>query len=113
MKSTKDEIYTTENYNVFNSLRCNQVIREKHVRNLVEAIRNKDMQLPIIVDTKMNIIDGQHRLEAYKIVGHPIKYIVRDDLKIQDVRMLNSVQAKWSMMEYLMYLQFPTNFQLQ
>tara|TARA_Y100001951_G_C11244321_1_gene242443 strand:+ start:268 stop:1014 length:747 start_codon:yes stop_codon:yes gene_type:complete len=102
MKISKDVIHTTENYNAFNSLRGNRNIRERHVRNLVEAIRNKDMELPIIVDAKMNIIDGQHRLEAYKIVGHPIKYIIRDDLKIKDVRMLNSVQAKWSMTEFLM-----------
>ena len=34
--------------------------------------------MPIIVDENMRVQDGQHRLEAYKLCGFPITYIIKD-----------------------------------
>ena len=49
----------------------------------------------------MNVLDGQHRLDAYKIVGNPITYIIKDKFELQDVRNVNSVNRKWTLTEYL------------
>jgi disulfide oxidoreductase YuzD len=68
-KKVKNRVYSTTNYNQFKYLKGNRAITELHVRRLVEAIKEKDLQVPIIVDEKMNVVEGQHRLEAYKIVG--------------------------------------------
>jgi disulfide oxidoreductase YuzD len=101
-KKVKNRVYSTTNYNQFKYLKGNRAITELHVRRLVEAIKEKDLQVPIIVDEKMNVVEGQHRLEAYKIVGRPILYIVKDNVTLDDVRKLNSVARKWTLTEYLM-----------
>jgi len=99
---SNNKIYSTTDYGVFNKLRGNRSVNELHVRRLVEAIKEKDLQIPIIVDHDMNVLDGQHRLDAYKIVGNPITYIIKDKFELQDVRNVNSVNRKWTLTEYLM-----------
>lgn len=99
---SNNKIYSTTEYGVFNKLRGNRAVNELHVRRLVEAIKEKDLQIPIIVDHDMNVLDGQHRLDAYKIVGNPITYIIKDKFELQDVRNVNSVNRKWTLTEYLM-----------
>ena len=99
---SNNKIYSTTEYGVFNKLRGNRAVNELHVRRLVEAIKEKDLQIPIIVDHDMNVLDGQHRLDAYKIVGNPITYIIKTKFDLQDVRNVNSVSRKWTNTEYLM-----------
>tara|TARA_B100000212_G_scaffold49308_1_gene31766 strand:+ start:3064 stop:3801 length:738 start_codon:yes stop_codon:yes gene_type:complete len=99
---SNSKIYSTTEYNLFKKLRGNRAVNELHVRKLVEAIKEKDLQIPIIVDHDMNVLDGQHRLDAYKIVGNPISYIIKDKFELQDVRNVNSVNRKWTLTEYLM-----------
>ena len=99
---SNNKIYSTSEYNLFHKLKGNRGINELHVRKLVEAIKEKDLQIPIIVDHDMNVLDGQHRLDAYKIVGNPVSYIVKDKFELQDVRNVNSVNRKWTLTEYLM-----------
>ncbi len=99
---SNNKIYSTTEYGAFNKLRGNRSVNELHVRRLVEAIKEKDLQIPIIVDHDMNVLDGQHRLDAYKIVGNPITYIIKDKFELQDVRNVNSVNRKWTLTEYLM-----------
>ena len=98
----KNKIHKTKDYSLFKYLKGNRAVNELHVRRLVEAIKEKDLQVPIIVDDKMFVVEGQHRLEAYKIVGLPITYIVKDNVGLEDVRKLNSVARKWTLTEYLM-----------
>ena len=97
-----NKIYTTSDYNTFKSLKGNRAISELHVRRLVEAIKEKDLQIPIIVDHDMNVLDGQHRLESYKITGNPVSYIIKNEFDLQDVRNVNSVNRKWTLSEFLM-----------
>ena len=61
-------IHITKNYNDFKFVKGNRAINYTHVNNLVDSIKEKDLQMPIIVDEKMNIIDGQHRFEAYRLL---------------------------------------------
>jgi len=99
---SNNKIYSTIEYNLFKKLKGNRAISELHVRKLVEAIKEKDLQIPIVVDTDMYVLDGQHRLESYKIVGKPVSYIVKDQFDLQDVRNVNSVNRRWNLTEYLM-----------
>jgi hypothetical protein len=72
------------------------------LESLSEQITIKDFQIPIIVNEKMEVCEGQHRLEAYKTLSIPITYIIKEGLDIFDIRKLNSVSRKWTMEEYLM-----------
>ena len=62
-----DKIYKTSNLTQFKYVKGNRSIHEPWVRKLAELIKEKDLQMPIIVDENMRVQDGQHRLEAYKL----------------------------------------------
>ena len=51
----------------------------------------------------MHIIDGQHRLEAAKKLGFPIFYEVQQDLKHEDMFILNKNQKNWGAKDYINY----------
>ena len=89
MSKTQTQIHSTSDYSIFKILKGNRAVSELHVRRLAEAIKEKDLQIPIIVDDNLYILDGQHRLEAYKIVGNPVPYIIKSKFDLADVRAVN------------------------
>ena len=97
-----EKVNETTDYSIFRNLDGNRAVKNSHVRRLVEAIRKNDMKLPLIVNKNMEVLDGQHTLEAKKILKKTVQYIIREKLDIQDVRKVNSSQDKWSNTDYLM-----------
>lgn len=97
----KDKIHSTMDYGQFKYIKGNRELVEAHVRKLSDQISKKDFQIPIIVNEKMEVCEGQHRLEAYKSLGMPITYMIKDGLEIQDIREMNSTSRAWTMQEFL------------
>ena len=96
------KIYETSDYKIFKYLKGNRAIHEPWVRKLAELIKENDLQIPIIVDDKMIVQDGQHRLEAYKIVGLPVKYIIKNKFGLDEVRAINQNSKKWTLTDFMM-----------
>lgn len=96
-------IEKTKDYSMFNFADENRNLDLKHVQNLVESIKEKNLiqSNPIIVDSKMTILDGQHRFEALKIMDLPIYYKVDDKFEISDISRINTVSKKWDLNDYL------------
>jgi len=101
MEKDKFKIHSTTDYSQFKYIKGNREVVEAHVKTLSEQIAKKDFQIPIIVNEKMEVCEGQHRLEAYRLLGVPITYIIKEGLEIQDIREMNSTSRKWTMNEYL------------
>ena len=99
---SNNKIYKTDDLAQFKYVKGNRSIHEPWVRKLAELIKEKDLQMPIIVDENMRVQDGQHRLEAYKLCGFPITYIIKDQFELDDVRALNANNKKWTLTDYLM-----------
>src|SRR5574342_66982 len=93
----------TKNYEMFKIIKGNAPINLIHLNHLIEAIEKKNLldARPILVNRNMDVIDGQHRLEAAKRLGLPIYYIQSDGLSINDISTLNSNQRNWKMEHYL------------
>jgi len=71
------KILKTKDYNRFNLLKWNRPIDMKNVNKLIEENKkqfNFD-SFPILVDENFNIIDGQHRFTACKMMGCEVFYI--------------------------------------
>ena len=98
----KNKVHYTTDYSIFSYLKGNRDIVNKHVKDLSSEIDERDLEIPIIVNEKMEVCDGQHRLEAYKALDKPVAYIIKDGLELTDIRKLNSVNRKWTMYEYMM-----------
>jgi hypothetical protein len=97
MKSTKD-------YSIFKDFSSNREVDPKHVARLMRAIERKNLLHvnPIIVDTQMRVIDGQHRLAAAAILKVEIFYI-ESEVNRGDISILNSNQKNWRAIDYINY----------
>ena len=97
------KIQKTQDYTLFRRIKGNRNVSQPHVKRLLEAIKNDPKTItynPIVVNSKMEVIDGQHRLEAIKKVDLPVYYIIVDDLRLETVQKLNSGSKMWSPMDY-------------
>lgn len=56
---------------------------------------------PILVNEKYEIIDGQGRFEALKILGFPIKYVMQNGIGLNECIMMNTRSKDWDAIDYV------------
>lgn len=98
------EALKTADLSIFKKHESNRQICPPNLRHLVESIRGCNMLSfrPIMVDSEMRVIDGQHRLEAAKILGLEIHYQIKEDAVNGDIILIN-FQKKWELEDYINY----------
>lgn len=99
------ETKMTTNYAQFSFRDDNrEAINQSHVKRLAQSIKGRNLLelRPISVNEKMEVIDGQHRLLAAKLLGVPIYYIKNIELNATDIIIMN-VSQPWGQMDYLNY----------
>jgi hypothetical protein len=95
------KVYETTNYDAFAKRKDNRPLDEKNVLTIMEGIAKIGQVQPISINERGQVDDGQHRLEACKRLGYPVKYFVNDvNLETEDLAELQSAQAKWSTASY-------------
>jgi hypothetical protein len=97
------EIYTTKDYNKFQVIVANREINKEHVRKLARSIKKKNLLFvrPLIVNDKMQLIDGQHRLAACEQIGETVFYIKAGGLTKEDIAVLNTAQKNWTRLDFI------------
>ena len=58
---------------------------------------------PLLCDSKMYVLDGQHRLEAAKQLGLEVFYQINDEGTHEDIVLLNTAQRRWNAIDYVDY----------
>ena len=103
-KSTKDTavavVYETKDYEKFGKLPGNREVSRVNITRMMRSLESKDLNTPIIVNDKFQIVDGQRRFEARKNLEKPIRYIIADEYDLPEVHILNSDTIKWSPRDY-------------
>ena len=95
------QILETVNYSLFKKLLGNRLVETDRVKDIIEKIKkNSFVVAPIQVNEKFEIIDGQHRFEAWKQLGLPIMYYVVRGATIADVLALNTHDPRWKTQSY-------------
>jgi len=59
------------------------------------------LKVPIIVNRKKQIIDGQHRFEAAKLAGKGLYYITANKYGENEMMSINKTMKNWSKNDYL------------
>lgn len=97
------EVFVTTEYDKFHYIEGNRPVLKSHVKYLTESIKKRNLleYEPMVVNPKFGIIDGQHRLEAARVLGVPIYYIIGKKLDLVDVAILNHAQRSWLPKEYM------------
>lgn len=96
-------IKKTKEYDIFTFRDDNrEKIDQSHVKKLSESIQARNLLelRPIIVNEKMEVIDGQHRLLAAKLLGLEIYYQQEKKLNPADIVRMNISKA-WTIGDYL------------
>lgn len=97
------QINVTTKYNQFKFLVANRERANAHIERLKEAFveyGNLTRVQPILVNDRMEIIDGQHRFQAAQELGEPIFYTVAPGLGINEARSMNILHKSWSTDDY-------------
>ena len=92
-------------YSKFSFLVDNRQTARTHINKLKDAIQRNPEILevqPILVNEKLEIIDGQHRFVAASELGLPISYTLVKGLNINTAREMNVLQRRWHMDDYAM-----------
>lgn len=96
------KVYVTEKYGLFKRLDGNRDIVESRKRKIIKSIQKVGYIInPIIVNEKMEIIDGQGRYEACKELGLPIYFVKAKGAGIDECMAMNISQSNWTMMDYI------------
>jgi hypothetical protein len=94
-------IRQTDDYSMFKMLNANRDISDNHVNDLAVSLKKYGQINPIIVNENKEVIEGQHRLNACKLLKLPITYITVKNLNIEHVRVINNKQKGWKYRDYL------------
>ena len=90
-----NQVIKTNDYNTFKVMPGNRPVNKLHVKRLSQSMEEKHLMSPILVNEKMQVIDGQHRLEAQKSLKLPVFYIVNKGYGKKETHMLNSNSKDW------------------
>lgn len=107
MKTNKNQVhgvvYVTDDYSMFSFFKSNR--EPKHWPKIANSLKEKDMAeyVPILVDRKFRIIDGQGRYWACKELGLPIYFIIGERCEEEDIIRMNVDRTDWKTPEYLDY----------
>lgn len=93
----------TKNYEIFKTFPGNRPIDKGNLNSIISSISERNLieERPILVNELMEVLDGQHRLEACKILQIPVWYEVKNGGSYQDIIYLNSSQRSWKGEDYL------------
>lgn len=95
-------VYKTDDLSIFKTIDGNRVSNLQHIKRLADSIRIYGMKCnPILVNEKMQVIDGQHRLIAAKEVGSFVYYIILNGYTLSEVHTLNLNQKNWTRKDFM------------
>jgi len=110
MKHTESsvKVYVTTDYKQFNRIKGNRELNKVKIKKIVRDITHGNNLLPdfpILVtpgNSKLDVTDGQHRLEAAVQTKKLIYYIIRkEDLSLDKMARFNSLQEKWKPKDFI------------
>jgi hypothetical protein len=105
VKSPTNIIRATSDYSIFKPVEGNRALNEKHVLELIERMQEHDFHEddPINVTADMQVVDGQHRLEARMRLGRPVYYKISKAMRPEDIAVVNSSAHNWKLNDYIAY----------
>lgn len=94
------QIFEESDYSRFHRLPDNRDVLERRLGKIIASVSEKYVLNPIIVNEKMEIIDGQGRYEALKHLGRPIHYIIAHGATSDDCRRMNKYNTRWDALDF-------------
>lgn len=97
----KFKLFETKNYGQFTTIESNRNIKPSNIKKLTQSIKNNGLMYPILVDSKLNVIDGQHRLDVLIKLQLPVPYIVNYQVDQSGMIEVNNIRESWKTLDYI------------
>ena len=102
MNYSPDRVYTETRYDRFHYIVGNREVSEPHIKEVMNKLQDIGYRnIPITVNGKMEIVEGQHRFEACKRLGLPIRFVVDENAGLDECMKVNSVSKNWKNIDYI------------
>jgi hypothetical protein len=81
----------------------NRKIDQSNLENIKRSIKINNLLAfrPIMVNEKLEILDGQHRFLVAKELGLDIFYQVNEESKDEDIILMNANQKRWTLEDFI------------
>lgn len=100
--SEVNKVYKTNDLSIFKQIGGNRVANPQHIKRLkTSIIQNGMLCNPILVNEKMEVIDGQHRLIASQEAKSFVYYIILNGYSLNQVHTLNLNQKNWTKKDFM------------
>ena len=94
-------IMVTENSDMFKKIGGNRKINKANYSKIVKSMKEEQLIIPIVVNEKYEIIDGQHRFTACKDLGKPVYFYMVRGYGLEQVKRANIASSNWKKENYL------------
>jgi len=102
IKKTNIAVYVTEDTLMFKKLLGNRDVTNARVSQIINSIQTVGyITNPIIVNEKLEIIDGQGRCEACRRLNLPVYYIIAEGAGLDECIAMNILRKNWQMEDYV------------
>jgi len=98
--SIRGMIKFTSDYSLFKTVRGNRKVYPLQVAKLLLRIKARGQKVPVIVNEKMEIIDGQHRVRVCTQLEIPVMYLIVHGAKLEDIKDINNCSKLWGYDDY-------------
>lgn len=98
-----NEVYSTKDYNKFKFRGDNRIVKESHVKGLIEnmKLRGWEPGSYVVINEKGEVIDGQHRVKAAIQAGVAVHYTIEKKAGFETIRNLNRNQKNWAITDHI------------
>lgn len=101
-KSVAYNVYTTRDYSIFKRLVGNRDIPESRISKIVDSIQKIGwIHNPIVVNEKLEVIDGQGRLTALQRLKMPVEYIIAPGAGTKECIYMNMNMVNWKLPDFI------------
>lgn len=101
MTKSISQVHTTTDYFLFKPIGGNRIKNLLHINRLKRSIAQNYLFTVIIVNEKLEIIDGQHRFDVIQELGLPLHYVICKGYGLDEVHILNANSKNWDKNDYL------------
>jgi len=103
------QIFYTEDLSIFRFRKTNRDVNMNRVKNIAKSMKEDGFYetCPVTINKKFSLIDGQHRVEASKLAGVGVYYVINDKVGDSDMDIfiaavkLNKDQKSWDKTNYV------------
>jgi|TARA_R110000803_G_scaffold76504_2_gene141152 hypothetical protein len=101
-KSKEHTVLYTTDVEMFRPTTTNRNLDMSRVKEIAKSMSEEGLLLvPITVNKKKQVIDGEHRLEAAKIAGKGIYYLMANNYGEKEMIQMNRNNKSWAMKNYI------------